>query len=166
MSESTNGFSDDFLRHWDDTIGDFFEQLNIDDLFDALDKDFEDYQRKHAAPPTQCGKPLISPYEYQHLNKGHKYRIHDPLALDLDGNGIRTVAANQFSGSLRAEMAILTGLLAYCFNGNNIFAVLKRQAYNYSTNSHTIQADGGWFGMLKQGRAGVDCPSPPRSKAT
>ena len=53
MSESTNGFSDDFLRHWDDTIGDFFEQLNIDDLFDALDKDFEDYQRKHASQPTQ-----------------------------------------------------------------------------------------------------------------
>ena len=131
MSESTNGFSDDFLRHWDDTIGDFFEQLNIDDLFDALDKDFEDYQRKHAAPSHQCGKPLISPYEYQHLNKGHKYRIHDPLALDLDGNGIRTVAANQFSGSLfdhdgdgirtaSGWVGKEDGLLVYDRNGDGI----------------------------------------------
>ena len=131
MSESTNGFSDDFLRHWDDTIGDFFEQLNIDDLFDALDKDFEDYQRKYAAPSHQCGKPLISPYEYQHLNKGHKYRIHDPLALDLDGNGIRTVAANQFSGSLfdhdgdgirtaSGWVGKEDGLLVYDRNGDGI----------------------------------------------
>ena len=37
---------------------------------------------------------------FRGLNKGAKFHIVDPLALDLDGNGIRTVAANQFSGSL------------------------------------------------------------------
>ncbi|OAM44472.1 hypothetical protein A7Q03_08940 [Eikenella sp. NML99-0057] len=37
---------------------------------------------------------------HEHANKGKKYHIVDPLALDLDGNGISTVAANQFSGSL------------------------------------------------------------------
>jgi len=42
-------------------------------------------------------------------------------------------------------MAILAGLLAYCFNENNIFAVKKRQAYNCSTNSHTIHADADWL---------------------
>ena len=71
-----------------------------------------------------------------------------------------------FSGSLRAGMAILAGLLAYCFNENKIFAVLKRQAYNYSIHLHIIHADGGWLGMLEQSRAGIGRPSPPCSKAT
>ena len=49
-------------------------------------------------------------------------------------------------------MTILAGLFAYCFNGNKIFAVLKRQAYNYSNNSHTIHADAMWLAGAKQGR--------------
>lgn len=33
-------------------------------------------------------------------NRGGKYHIYDPIALDLDGDGIETVAANGFAGSL------------------------------------------------------------------
>ena len=51
-------------------------------------------------------------------------------------------------------MAILAGLLAYCFNENKIFAVLKRQAYNCSIRSHIIHVDAMWLGMPEQvGRA-------------
>ena len=44
-------------------------------------------------------------------------------------------------------MAILAKLLAYCFNENEIFAVLKRQTYNRSIHSHIIHADAGWLGL-------------------
>ncbi|HGG9254345.1 TPA: hypothetical protein ACJJ3X_002173, partial [Neisseria meningitidis] len=33
-------------------------------------------------------------------NRSGKYHVYDPLALDLDGDGIETVAAKGFSGSL------------------------------------------------------------------
>ena len=33
-------------------------------------------------------------------NRGGKHHIYDPIALDLDGDGIETVAANGFAGSL------------------------------------------------------------------
>lgn len=32
-----------------------------------------------------------------------KYHVYDPLALDLDGDGIETVTAKGFSGSLKTE---------------------------------------------------------------
>ena len=67
----------------------------------------------------------ISPYSQ------NKYYIYDPLALDLDGNGIRTVAANQFSGSLfdhdgdgirtaSGWVGKEDGLLVYDRNGDGI----------------------------------------------
>lgn len=63
--------------------------------------------------------------------KRAKYHIVDPLALDLDGNGIRTVAANQFSGSLfdhdgdgirtaSGWVGKEDGLLVYDRNGDGI----------------------------------------------
>ena len=69
--------------------------------------------------------------KYFSLNKGAKYYIYDPLALDLDGNGIRTVAANQFSGSLfdhdgdgirtaSGWVGKEDGLLVYDRNGDGI----------------------------------------------
>ena len=68
---------------------------------------------------------------HEHANKGKKYHIYDPLALDLDGNGIRTVAANQFSGSLfdhdgdgirtaSGWVGKEDGLLVYDRNGDGI----------------------------------------------
>lgn len=32
-----------------------------------------------------------------------KYHVYDPLTLDLDGDGIETVTAKGFSGSLKTE---------------------------------------------------------------
>lgn len=68
---------------------------------------------------------------YFSLPKGNQHYIHDPLALDLDGNGIRTVAANQFSGSLfdhdgdgirtaSGWVGKEDGLLVYDRNGDGI----------------------------------------------
>lgn len=34
------------------------------------------------------------------LKRSGKYNVYDPLALDLDGDGIETVATKGFSGSL------------------------------------------------------------------
>lgn len=48
-------------------------------------------------------------------------------------------------------MTILAGLLADYFNENKIFAVLKRQAYNYSIHSHIIHADAGWLRLVGLG---------------
>ena len=72
---------------------------------------------------------VLDPWSKQ---KRSKYsRIVDPLALDLDGNGIRTVAANQFSGSLfdhdgdgirtaSGWVGKEDGLLVYDRNGDGI----------------------------------------------
>ncbi|ASP16521.1 iron-regulated protein frpA [Neisseria sp. KEM232] len=38
--------------------------------------------------------------EWKNLNRANKYHIYDPIALDLDGDGIETLAANGFVGSL------------------------------------------------------------------
>lgn len=38
--------------------------------------------------------------EWLGLNRDGKYHQYDPLTLDLDGDGIETVAAKGFSGSL------------------------------------------------------------------
>ncbi len=68
---------------------------------------------------------------HEHAGKGKKHYIVDPLALDLDGNGIRTIAANQFSGSLfdhdgdgirtaSGWVAKEDGLLVYDRNGDGI----------------------------------------------
>ncbi len=68
---------------------------------------------------------------YFSLPKGNQHYIHDPLALDLDGNGIRTIAANQFSGSLfdhdgdgirtaSGWVGKEDGLLVYDRNGDGI----------------------------------------------
>ena len=67
----------------------------------------------------------LSPY------RNNEHSIVDPLALDLDGNGIRTVAANQFSGSLfdhdgdgirtaSGWVGKEDGLLVYDRNGDGI----------------------------------------------
>ena len=69
--------------------------------------------------------------DHFNLPKGNQHRIVDPLALDLDGNGIRTVAANQFSGSLfdhdgdgirtaSGWVGKEDGLLVYDRNGDGI----------------------------------------------
>ncbi|HEZ7132855.1 TPA: hypothetical protein WJH72_002112, partial [Neisseria meningitidis] len=34
------------------------------------------------------------------LKRSGKYNVYDPLALDLDGDGIETVAAKGFAGAL------------------------------------------------------------------
>ena len=64
-------------------------------------------------------------------NRSGKYHVYDPLALDLDGDGIETVAAKGFSGSLfdHTNNGIRTatgwisaddGLLVRDLNGNGI----------------------------------------------
>lgn len=68
---------------------------------------------------------------WKNTHKGKKYHIVDPLALDLDGNGIRTMASNQFSGSLfdhngdgirtaSGWVGKEDGLLVYDRNGDGI----------------------------------------------
>lgn len=68
---------------------------------------------------------------WKNAHHGNKHYIYDPLALDLDGNGIRTVAANQFSGSLfdhdgdgirtaSGWVGKEDGLLVYDRNGDGI----------------------------------------------
>lgn len=65
------------------------------------------------------------------LNRDGKYHVYDPLALDLDGDGIETVAAKGFSGSLfdhtnngirtaTGWIAADDGLLVRDLNGNGI----------------------------------------------
>ena len=65
------------------------------------------------------------------LNRDGKYHIYDPLALDLDGDGIETVATNGFTGTLfdHTGSGIRTatgwisaddGLLVRDINGNGI----------------------------------------------
>ncbi|HEZ5024153.1 TPA: hypothetical protein WI035_002026, partial [Neisseria meningitidis] len=36
----------------------------------------------------------------RHHQQSHRHHIYDPLALDLDGDGIETVATKGFSGAL------------------------------------------------------------------
>ena len=38
--------------------------------------------------------------DWQHLNRDGKYHLYDPLVLDLDGDGIETVAAGGFKGAM------------------------------------------------------------------
>ena len=75
------------------------------------------------------GFHCLAPWAKQKRSK--HFRIVDPLALDLDGNGIRTVAANQFSGSLfdhdgdgirtaSGWVGKEDGLLVYDRNGDGI----------------------------------------------
>ena len=97
---------------------------NIEDL-NKLRKNINDQM-------NQWAKDLFNRFrDFFNLNKGKKYRIYDPLALDLDGNGIRTVAANQFSGSLfdhdgdgirtaSGWVGKEDGLLVYDRNGDGI----------------------------------------------
>ena len=69
--------------------------------------------------------------DFLKLNRDGKYRIHDPLALDLDGDGIETLAAAGFAGALfdHRNQGIRTatgwisaddGLLVRDLNGNGI----------------------------------------------
>ena len=69
--------------------------------------------------------------DFLNLNRDGKYRIHDPLALDLDGDGIETLAAAGFAGALfdHRNQGIRTatgwisaddGLLVRDLNGNGI----------------------------------------------
>jgi iron-regulated protein frpA len=78
--------------------------------------------------------PWIPPFLLEPWIKRNREALfsnYDPLALDLDGNGIRTVAANQFSGSLfdhdgdgirtaSGWVGKEDGLLVYDRNGDGI----------------------------------------------
>ena len=80
------------------------------------------------------GHPVLSKGEandYNNLNRNGKHHIHDPLALDLDGDGIETVATKGFAGALfdHRSQGIRTatgwisaddGLLVRDLNGNGI----------------------------------------------
>ena len=69
--------------------------------------------------------------QYGKLNRSGQYHVYDPLALDLDGDGIETIAAKGFSGSLfdhngngiRTATGWISaddGLLVRDLNGNGI----------------------------------------------
>ena len=70
-------------------------------------------------------------HDYNNLNRDGKHYVHDPLALDLDGDGIETVATKGFAGALfdHRSQGIRTatgwisaddGLLVRDLNGNGI----------------------------------------------
>ena len=76
------------------------------------------------------GHQCLAPWAKE-LNRDGKYYVYDPLALDLDGDGIETVATNGFTGTLFDHMGsgIRTatgwisaddGLLVRDINGNGI----------------------------------------------
>ena len=69
--------------------------------------------------------------DFLFLNRNGQYHVHDPLALDLDGDGIETVATKGFAGALfdHRSQGIRTatgwvsaddGLLVRDLNGNGI----------------------------------------------
>ncbi|EJU75835.1 calcium-binding protein [Neisseria meningitidis] len=69
--------------------------------------------------------------DFLNLNRSDKYHVYDPLALDLDGDGIETVATKGFAGALfdHRNQGIRTatgwvsaddGLLVRDLNGNGI----------------------------------------------
>ena len=69
--------------------------------------------------------------QYEKLNRDGKHHVYDPLALDLDGDGIETVATKGFAGALfdHRSQGIRTatgwisaddGLLVRDLNGNGI----------------------------------------------
>ena len=110
----------------DSAVRDFFENLpKIRDLAKKVSDLFPN-------PKTWLPElPSWGRKWHEHTNKGKKYYVYDPLALDLDGNGIRTVAANQFSGSLfdhdgdgirtaSGWVGKEDGLLVYDRNGDGI----------------------------------------------
>ena len=107
------------------------------ELVDAAEKLREDTnklkEQLRQQDPFNPSNMLASllPWTHSPYNKSAKYRIVDPLALDLDGNGIRTVAAYQFSGSLfdhdgdgirtaSGWVGKEDGLLVYDRNGDGI----------------------------------------------
>ena len=76
------------------------------------------------------GHQCLAPWAKE-LNRDGKYYVYDPLALDLDGDGIEAVAANGFAGALfdHTGSGIRTatgwvsaddGLLVRDINGNGI----------------------------------------------
>ena len=116
------------FNKWDMQIRDaliFDERISHQEILPQQQEESSHKLRKHWADGGKLKK------WHEHANKGKKYRIVDPLALDLDGNGIRTVAANQFSGSLfdhdgdgirtaSGWVGKEDGLLVYDRNGDGI----------------------------------------------
>ncbi|MDR3028425.1 MAG: hypothetical protein LBV35_08230, partial [Acinetobacter sp.] len=77
-----------------DIDGALLPTSNIDDVAGIVnfDKDLEDYRNK-------IGK-IFEPFNDFNSNGEQKYHIYDPIILDLDGDGIETVAQNKFQGVL------------------------------------------------------------------
>ncbi|HFC6296953.1 TPA: hypothetical protein ACFM8A_002064, partial [Neisseria meningitidis] len=46
------------------------------------------------------GHQCLAPWVKETKKRNGKYHVYDPLALDLDGDGIETVATKGFAGSL------------------------------------------------------------------
>ncbi|CAM09824.1 iron-regulated protein FrpC [Neisseria meningitidis FAM18] len=77
------------------------------------------------------GHQCFAPWVKETKKRNGKYHVYDPLALDLDGDGIETVATKGFSGSLfdhnrdgirtaTGWVAADDGLLVRDLNGNGI----------------------------------------------
>ena len=107
-----------------------FEKIRkqLRELGEKVAKEYSHQQRWHY---TNDGSHCLAPWADQKQKRSKKFHIYDPLALDLDGNGIRTVAANQFSGSLfdhngdgirtaSGWVGKEDGLLVYDRNGDGI----------------------------------------------
>ena len=120
MPEGRDGYTDKF--------GNFFPSTKRYESYDITVPDNLPSKHLHKQHWADGGK--LKKW-HEHANKGKKYYVYDPLALDLDGNGIRTVAANQFSGSLfdhdgdgirtaSGWVGKEDGLLVYDRNGDGI----------------------------------------------
>ena len=139
-SEKAKEFSDaarDAAKQAGEAAEDFADAARK--FFDGLpdfSKAWEEFKKSYPNlfPDSQGwydnGHQCLAPWAKE-LNRDGKYYFYDPLALDLDGDGIETVATNGFTGTLFDHMGsgIRTatgwisaddGLLVRDINGNGI----------------------------------------------